>query len=262
MFKFNFLERIAEKLNLKVVFSSKKNSPIIKNRNELTNSMVGSIQQANNINNEIRNFSGSEDHISDLEIKILRKLYSKFKETGRYPILNLRILHKEIGVSEGHYIGLVNNSKFLKIEGNDYVIKDIGIRFMDSFVRNKKPEIDIISLAISGSSSGQQITGIRLVNNGVASAIDVKCFICADDIQKINIGNIERINPNEESRNSSGFLYSDTPLSQELLKNLRIICEYKNKDGFNFTSGRTLAQEKRADGNYNISGQRGDYFEI
>lgn len=260
MFKFNFLEKIVDKLNLKFDFSGERRR--VKNKNKLVNSAVGTIQQADRINNNIRNFVGSEDYISDLEINILRKLYAKYKEKGQYPRLNLRTLHGEIGISEGDYVGPVNDSRFLKIEGNDYVIKDAGIRFMDSFIRNNKPEIDIISLATSSGPRGQEITGLRLVNNGVASAIGIKCFICADDMQKINIGNIERINSNEESRNSLGFNYSNTLLSQELLKNLRIICEYKNKDGFNFASGRTLSQEKRADGNYNISTQRGDYFEI
>ncbi|OGY88873.1 MAG: hypothetical protein A2677_02175 [Candidatus Komeilibacteria bacterium RIFCSPHIGHO2_01_FULL_52_14] len=261
MFKFNFLEKIVEKFGVGFHFSGKKNSPTIKNRSEIRNSTVGSVQQANNISNEIKNFSGSEEHISDLEIKILRKLYAKYKK-GQYPRLDLRTLHGELGIPDGSYVGPLNDSRFLKIEGSDYVIKDAGIRFMDSFLRKNKPEIDVSSLAISGGPRGQEITGLRLVNNGAASAIGIRCFICADGLQKINIGNIERINPNEESRNSLGFNYSNTPLSQELLKHLKIICEYKNKDGFNFASGRTLSQEKRADGNYNISGHRGDYFEI
>lgn len=259
MFKFNFLEKIADKLNLKFDFSGERRRT--KNKNKLINSTVGTIQQADQINNSIRNFVGSDEHISDLEIKILRKLYAKYKE-GQYPRLDLRKLHSELGITDGSYVGPLNDSRFLKIEGNDYVIKDAGIRFMDSFVRSNKPEIDITSLAVSGGPRGQEITDFRLVNNGAVSAMDIKCFLSADGIQKVNIGNIERINPNEESRNSLGFNYSNTPFSQGLLKNLGIICEYKNKDGFNFASGRMLNQEKRADGNYNISAQRGDRFEL
>jgi len=252
MFKINLLEKIADKFNLKFDFSGERRR--VKNENKLKNSVVGTIQQADRINNEIRNFAGSEDNISDLEIKILRKLYARYKE-GQYPRLDLQTLNREIGISDGQYVGPLNNSKFLKVEGNDYVIEDAGIRFMDSFIRSNKPEIDILSLAISGGPRGQEITGLRLVNNGNASAIDIKCFVYADDMEKINVGNIERINQNEESRNSLGFRYSDTPLSQKLLKNLRLVCEYRNKDGFGFTSVRTLHQEKRADGNYNISAQ-------
>lgn len=184
----------------------------------MVNSEVGTIQQADQINNNIRNFVDSKKYISDIEIKILRKLYAKYKEE-QYPKLNLRILHDELGLSAGSYVGPLNNSRFLKIEGNDYVIKDAGIRFMDSFIRNSKLEIDIAGLAITGDSNGQKITGLRLINNGVAAAIDIKCSLCADGVQKVNIGNIERINPNEESRNSLGFHYSNTPFSQKLLKN-------------------------------------------
>ena len=259
MFKFNLLEKIAEKFNLKFDFSGERRR--VKNQNKLKNSTVGTIQQADRINNEIRNFAGSEDNISDLEIKTLRKLYTKYKN-GEYPRLDLRKLNEELGISDGQYVGPLNNSKFLKIEGNDYLIEDAGIRFMDSFVRNNKPEIDVLSMAISGGPRGQEITGLRLINNGNASAITVKCFLCADGIAKVSIGNIERINPNEESRNSLGFHYSDTPFSKESLINLRVLCEYKNKDDFSFASGRSLKQTKRADGNYNISAERGDYFEL
>lgn len=258
MFKFNLLEKIAEKFNLKFDFSGERRRT--KNKAELVNSAVGTFQQADQINN-IRNFAGSVEHISDLEIKIIRRLYAKYKE-GQYPRLDLRALHGELGIADGSYVGPLNESRFLKIEGNDYVIKDDGIRFMDSFVRSNKPEIDVISLAVSGGPRGQEITGLRLINNGNASAIDIKCFLCADGIQRVNIGNIERINPNDESRNSLGFNYTNTPFSQRSLENLKIVCEYRNKDDFNFTSGRKLGQTKRADGNFNISAERGSYFEL
>lgn len=257
MLKLNLLEKIVDKLNLKFVFSGTWRR--MKNENKLMNSVVGAIQQADQINNNIRNFVSSDEYISDLEIKILHKLYTRYKE-GQYPRINLRTLHSELDITDGSYVGPLNKSKFFKINGNDYVIEDAGIRFMDSFIRNNKPEIDITSLVVSGGPMGQEITGLRLVNNGVVSAIDIKCFLCANEVGKFSIGNVERINPNEESRNSLGFHYSNTPFSQRLLKNLRVICEYKNKDGFNFVSGRELSQEKRADGNYNISAQRGDYF--
>ena len=261
MVKLNFLEKIAEKFSIRFNFSGKKGSTTTKNRAELSHSIVGSIQQASSINNDIRNFIGSEDHISDLEIRILRELYSMFKETRRYPRIDLRALHEKLGISDGDYIGIVNDSKFLKIEGDDYVITEAGIRFMDSFVRSNKPEVDVISLAHSGGPNGQELTGLRLVNNGLAAAIGIKCFLCADGIERINFANIERINPKEESRSSLGFRYSDTPFFSGLLKNLRIVFEYSNKDGFKFSSGRFLGQTQRADGNFNISVPPGDYFE-
>lgn len=263
MFKVNILEKIAEKLSVTFSFSGKKNSPTTKYRAEVTNSTVGNIQQAQSINNDMRSFAGSEEHVSDLELKILKELYLAFKETKKYPRLSLKDVHEKLGVSEGDYIGPVNDSKFLKIDGNNYVITEAGIRFMDSFVRNNKPEIDITSLAHSGGPDGQELTGLRLVNNGSGSAIGIKCFLCSDGIERVNFANIERLNPNEESRSSLGYRYSDTPFFTQALDNLRVVFEYKNKDGFNFASGRYLGQSKRADGNYNInSSPLGDYFEI
>jgi len=262
MFKFNFLEKIVEKLSFGFNFSGRKNSPTTKNRAEVKHSSVGSIQQAHSINNDMRSFAGSDDHISDLEIRILKELYLAFKETKKYPRLPLRGVHEKLGISDGDYIGTVNDSKFLRIDSNDYVIKEAGIRFMDSFVRNNKPEIDIVSLAHSGGPRGQELTGLRLVNNGSGSAIEIKCYLCADGLKSINFANVERLNPNEESRNSPGFLYSGTPFFSGPLENLRVIFEYKNKDGFKFTSGRYLNQTKRDDGNYNINNSPlGNYFE-
>ena len=262
MFKINILEKIAEKLSVAFNFSGKKNSPTTKNRAEVVHSTAGNIQQAHSINNDMRSFAGSDDHVSELELKILKELYLAFKETKKYPRLPLKDVHKKLGISDGDYIGPVNDSKFLKIDGDDYVTKEIGIRFMDSFVRNNKPEVDITSLAHSGGHNGQELTGLRLVNNGSGSAIDIKCFLCADGLERVNFANIERLNPNEESRNSLGYRYSDTPFFTQPLNNLRVVFEYKNKDGFKFTSGRYLGQTKRADENYNInSSPLGDYFE-
>ena len=262
MFKLNILEKIAEKLSIAFNFSGKTNSPSTKNKSKVKNSTVGSIQQAHNINNEVKNFVGSEDYISDLEIKILRELYSVLKETGKRPRLDLRVLHGKLDIVDGDYLGTVTDSKFLNIEGNNYVITQEGVRFMDSFVRNNKPEVDIISLAHSGGPDGQELTGLRLINNGSASAIGIKCFLCADGLERINFANIDRLNPNEESHASLGFKYSDTLFFAGPLSNLRIVLEYKNRDSFKFSSGRYLEQKKRADGNYNIHVPPGAYFEV
>lgn len=262
MFKFNLLEKIAEKISVALNFSGKTNSPSTKNRAEVSNSTVRSIQQAQSINNDMRSFAGSDDHVSELELRILKELHLVFRETKKYPRLSLREVHEKLGISEGDYVGTVNDSSLLKIDWDDYDIKEAGIRFMDSFVRKNKPEIDVTGLAHSGGSDGQELTGLRLVNNGSGSAIGIKCFLCADGLERVNFANIGRLNPNEESRNSLGYRYSDTPFFTRPLKNLRVVFEYKNKDGFRFASGRYLGQTKRADGNYDInSSPLGNYFE-
>lgn len=262
MFKFNLLEKFAEKVSATFDFFGKKDSPVTKNRTKVSNSTFGSIQQAQSIHNDMRSFAGSDDDISELELKILKELYLVFKETKKYPYLSLKDVHTKLGISEGDYIGPVNDSKFLKIDGNDYVMKEAGIRFMDSFMRNNKPEVDISSLAHSGGPDGQELTGLHLVNNGSSAAIGIKCILCADGLERVNFANINRLNPNEESRASLSYRYSDTPFFTQPLKNLRVIFEYKNKYGFKFASGRYLDQTRGADGNYYIkNAPLGDYFE-
>ncbi len=254
--------KIAENIALKFGFRLERiNSPTTKNKAAVTDSTIESFQQAQQISN-VQNYATSADHVSDLEIKILRELYNTHKETGCFPRINVHELHAKIGIKEGDYIGTVNDSEFIKIDSDDYVIREAGIRFMDGYVRSNKPEVDIMSLAHSGGSNGQELTGLRLVNNGSGSAIGIECSLCADGLACINFGNVDRINPNNESRNSLGFRYSDTPYFTQPLDNLRMVFEYKNKDGFAFVSGRYLRQQKRADGNYNIlNAPLGEYFE-
>ena len=262
MFKGNILEKIAEKFNLVFNFFVKKNSPTTKNNSEVNNSSVGNIQQAQHISNDMRSFTGSESYISDIELRILKELYLSFRETKKYPHLPLGEVHEKLNISDGDYIGTVNNSEFIKIDGNDYVIKESGIRFMDSFVRNNKPEIDIISLSHSGGHRGQELTGLRLINNGSGVAVGIDCYLCADGLNSIKFARIERLASNEELRSSLGFLYSDTPFFGKPLENLRIILKYKNNNGFKFTSGRYLSQTKMATGDYKINNAlSGDYFE-
>lgn len=251
----NIFEKLFGELKIKFSFLNRRNSP--SSKASLKKSSAGNVAGRDiNIGNE------SNEDISEPERKILHKLYLKYKETGQRPRLDLQTLHNEIGISEGDYIGPVNNSKFLKIDGSDYVIKDAGIRFMDSYVRKNKPEVDINSMAHSGSYRGQEITGLKLVNNGPVAAIGIECFLCADGLERIKFADVGRINPNEESRSSLGFLYSNTPFFNGPLENLRVVFEYKNKDGFKFISGRYLSQRKRDDGNYNIiNSPLGDYFE-
>ncbi len=258
------VQKIIENLSLKFGFRFERiNSSNTKNVNKIKESTIGSIQQANNINNDMRSFAGSEDYVSDIELNILKELYLMFRESKKYVRIPVIEMHNKLGISEGDYVGTVNNSNFINIDNNDYVIKEAGIRFMDNYARNNKPEIDITSLAHSGSYRGQELTGLRLINNGSGVAIGIDCYLCADDLESIKFARVERLSPGEESRNSLGFRYSDTSFSTQSLENLRIVFEYKNRDGFKFTSGRYLSQTKRADGNYNINNSPlGVYFKM
>lgn len=253
----SIIDKIIEKFNLNFRFLNRKNSP--SNKASFKNSNRNTVQQASR---DINIGVERNEDVSESELKILRKLYSHYRETGMRSRLDINKLNKELGISDGHYVGTINTSKFIEIDGNDYTIKDTGIRSMDSWLRNNKPEIDIISLAHSGGPRGEELTGLRLINNGSGTAIGIECYLCADDVEDINFARIERLTQNEESRSSLGFLYSHTPFSSGPLKNLRIVFKYNNKDGFKFSSGRFLNQKKRHDSNYNIVNHPlGDYFE-
>lgn len=254
------IQKIIENLSLKLGLRFERiNSPNIKNINKIKESDVRSIQQAQIINNN----SSNNDNVSDREMFVMIYLYKIYKTTSTNNPVPAQIVHREVGFTEDTDLSVLHDSLYVEIISEEYKLKPQGIRFMDSFIRLNKPEIDITSLAHSGGPDGQELTGLRLVNNGSGSAIDIKCFLCADGLECVNFANIERLNPNEESRNSLGYRYSDISFFTQPLNNLRVVFEYKNRNGFKFTSGRYLTQTQRADGNYNInSSPLGDYFEM
>ncbi|MBP6979990.1 hypothetical protein KBB41_03030 [Candidatus Curtissbacteria bacterium] len=248
--------KIVDKIALSLGFE-RVHSHNVRNSSRIDGAGGNTVQQAQTINNA----AGSEETISDLELSVLKYLYQNYKSAGTNQPISARELHSELDLSDGTDLSILHDSSFVGLDSEAYKLNPAGIRFMDSFVRKNKPEIDITSLAHSGGHRGQELTGLRLINNGPCAAIGIKCYLCADGLESINFANIDRLNSNEESKASLGFVYSNTPFFTEVLKELRIEFRYKNKDGFAFISGRYLSQQERADGNFNIlNAPLGEYF--
>lgn len=70
--------------------------------------------------------------ISDLESKILLALYEQYKETGRNELKKITEIYKEFGIVDGTYIGILNNSNYIEVRGESILLKDAGIRLVDS----------------------------------------------------------------------------------------------------------------------------------
>lgn len=80
---------------------------------------------------EVKKMSNGE-MISDLEIKIIERLYDKYKVSKKLYCWKILDAYKELGVSEGDYVGMLNDSKYIEIDIDCLKITNMGIRFMDS----------------------------------------------------------------------------------------------------------------------------------
>lgn len=70
--------------------------------------------------------------ISDLEKKVMLYLYEIYKRTksnSRWKILDA---YRELGIKDGNYLGVLNNSKYIKTTGEEFQLTDEGIRLMDT----------------------------------------------------------------------------------------------------------------------------------
>lgn len=75
--------------------------------------------------------------ISKLEIAVLEVLYQNFQTTGQRKSWPTIEIFKKLGIKNGDYIGVLNNSKFINLVQDNFQISDEGIRFMDS-LKNQK----------------------------------------------------------------------------------------------------------------------------
>ncbi len=83
----------------------------------------------------IKSLSAS-GNISELEERVLAKLYSDYKETGARTKWRATDAYKKLDIKEGTYLGLLNESKFISIvlDGTHecFMITNDGIRYMDN----------------------------------------------------------------------------------------------------------------------------------
>ena len=119
----NFIEKIVEKLMFKINFLNRSNSP--SNKQKISRSFTGHIAG--------RDINILEPGVkpSDLEKMALKVLYREYKNNGSNH-LRIEKVHKELEIKNGQYVGTLSNSKYIKLDGDEYYIIDEGIRYMDN----------------------------------------------------------------------------------------------------------------------------------
>lgn len=70
--------------------------------------------------------------ISKLEIAVLEVLHQDLQITGQRKNWPTIKIFKRLGIKDGVYVGILNNSKFINLVQDNFQISDEGIRFMDS----------------------------------------------------------------------------------------------------------------------------------
>lgn len=84
--------------------------------------------------NEISQINDKESSIliSDLEKKIMLHLYEVYDRTKSNPRWKILDAYRDLGIKEGNYVGILNNSKYIKTDGEYFQLTDEGIRLMDT----------------------------------------------------------------------------------------------------------------------------------
>lgn len=78
----------------------------------------------------------NNENISNLETRILDKLYNEYRSTGRTFRWNVADAYQELGIEDGMYVGLIQDSEYISLDGETLLITNAGIRYMDT--RNRK----------------------------------------------------------------------------------------------------------------------------
>ena len=129
-----------------------------------------------------------------------------------------------------------------------------------NITNHTQPRIDIAEYAGSGGADGTFLI-FKIKNDGGEAAIDIQGELVADDIQIGNIFNTIHNLSSGQTSQSISYPYHNTEFFTRQLVNPRIVFRYKAADGRSFATGRTIIQESRADGRYNIHTRLGSYFE-
>ena len=96
---------------------------------------------------EIQKISHS-DMISELEQHVLEKLCKEYKNSGKLFGWKILEAYKELGITDGMYVGMLNDSKYVEIDGDCLKLTTVGIRYMDSqFRKIDKGKEEIVKLS-------------------------------------------------------------------------------------------------------------------
>lgn len=254
---FTLLEKLWDKMTVSFSFLNRTNSP--SNKAVAKYSSVQSLQQAGR---DINNVSApATDTLSDLEWRVLKYLYLEHRASRRMPRWNIQAAYKELGVREGSYVGVLTDSSFVKLEGEELMLTNAGIRYMDERVGRNRPRVDIVNgLSVSGGADGNHIH-FELVNEGSGTAFDISFALEGEGLALPTTELVGRLASGEKTARNFSYRYNDTELFQHKVKNPRIVFSYKDSEGFEFKSGRAISQTKRADDKFNIHHELGNYFE-
>ncbi len=254
---FSLFEKIFDKLALTLNFLNRDRSP--SNRIKVKHSTVGSLQQAMGSITNVTNYPS--ETISDLERKILNRLYRDFRANSQLVHWGIQEMYREFGITDGTYVGMLHDSKFIKADSDEYLtLTTDGVRYMDAHVSQGRPRIDLKDgLSVSGGHNGNHII-FQVKNNGKNTAVNLEFYLSADGIQTDPQVIKEKLIAGQESSLVS-YRYTDTPFFKSKVENGKIIFTYKDSGGFSFLSGQSITQDNRDDGNWNLHGGSGKYFE-
>lgn len=241
---------------LSMSFLNRQNSP--SNKSSFKNSSANFVPQAGHDVNV--NVGPGTDFISDLEKKILQKLYKHYRSTKQLLRWPCTEAYKEFGITDGCYVGPLNDSKYLKLEGEYLILTNEGIRFMDTIYSQKRPKVDIVNGLTHRRDSRGCAISFSIKNDGDNAALDIKFQLLSEEGES----RMQDINPSISSGASISnilYNYTDTNFHKVELKRPRIIFYYHDSEGNEFQSGRYLIQEKIADENYVLSTKVREYFQ-
>ena len=81
------------------------------------------------------------DTVSDLERHVLEKLYAEYKKSGKLYCWKITEAYRELGIADGTYVGMLNDSRYIELHGECLKLTTAGIRYMDSqFRKTTVPE--------------------------------------------------------------------------------------------------------------------------
>lgn len=76
------------------------------------------------------------ERISNLEKKVLKILYERYKKVKRVEPILMKDLFQLLSIKEGESVGVLNTCKYLSIKlvgtRDAFIINDAGIRYMES----------------------------------------------------------------------------------------------------------------------------------
>ena len=256
----NLFEKLLGSLNLNFNFLNRTNSP--SNQNKVTVRRDGQAH-VNQAGRDINYGAQQAEDISDIERRVLIGLYRQYREGGGRPVRwNARDAHQELGIVDGTYVGMLQNSRYVTLDGEQYAITDDGIRYMDARVSQNRPKIDLHDgISVSGGAMGNHIR-FEISNVGVNTARNIRWHLTSDGAETEYFALSYNLGSGETSRQIE-YEYSATPFSQQKFNNIRIEFCYEDENGFPFSSGRALgSQEHKQDGMFRFPAGKGkEYLE-